>query len=122
MKNKTEIEEILKKSLYPTIKTDKKDKKMETLMVEILAHKYGLKKEVENLADEIYDLFTSEKKKWKAEMMKVFQLDWHTVGIASARREDLGTPKADPDSEFNKGYRDGQNKFRQQLRDKLEKI
>lgn len=68
---------------------------------------------------DIQYILQDEKKKWKEEVMKELGLNTYTVGIASARREDLGTPKADPESEYNKGYRDATNKMNEWLRVKL---
>ncbi len=70
----------------------------------------------------IQSLLQDEKKKWKEEISREMGLSGFTLGTCSARREDLGTPKADPESEYNKGYRDATNAMKEQLRVKLNKV
>ena len=42
----------------------------------------------------------------------------YVVGCASAKIEDIGTPKADPDSDYNQGYKDATNKLKSYQRQK----
>jgi len=57
----------------------------------------------------------------RREILKLSAFNYYTVGYCSAKREDLGTPKADPDSEYNKGYADGKNARTNELRTAIEK-
>jgi hypothetical protein len=60
-----------------------------------------------------------ERKKVLVELPNLSILNMFVVSTASNKPEDLGTPKADPDSDYNRGLADGKNAKAAELRAKL---